>query len=124
MQTSTRQHILVITYFYHSKHWTVTCQYGTNLMANHIYHSTHLSRGFIGEPAAKPNASPNLMANHIYHSTHLSRGFIGEPAVQPHASLNSFILDRGLITRSRDGLCTSTLKSSPAWHHSCTQNTQ
>ena len=77
--------------------------------------------------AYRPRSPPphwTFMLSHIYHSTHLSCGFIGESAAQPHASLNSFILDTGLMTRSRSGLWPSDENSSPAWHHSCTQNIQ
>jgi hypothetical protein len=56
------------------------------------------------------------MASHGYHSTHFVRGFIGESTVQFHASLNSFMLERGFITRSRCGLCSSGENSSPEWH--------
>jgi hypothetical protein len=97
-----------------------------NLMTRNVYHITHLSREFIGQSAVKSNASPNLMVSHIYHSTHLSCGFIGESSLQPHASLNSFMLERGLITRSRGGLWLSGAAeyTSSALHHNCTQNTQ
>lgn len=60
-------------------------------------------------------------ANHFYHRTHLSRGFIGESGAQFHASANSFMLDRGLLTRSRCELWSSSENSSPEWHHSCNQ---
>jgi hypothetical protein len=93
-----------------------------NFMVSHNYHTTHLSRGFTGESAVQSHASLNFMVSHNYHTTHLSRGFIGESAVQFHASLNSFILETGLITRSRSGLWSSDENSSPAWHQSCTQN--
>jgi hypothetical protein len=111
------------SHFYHKMHLSRRFVGQSAVQASHFYHTTHLSRGFIGQSAVQSHSSLNLMASHTYHTTHLSRGFIGESAVQSHSSLNSFILERGLITRSRSGLWSSEENSSPAWHHSCTQNT-